>query len=213
MGHFGPIEYAMKPAGVGPGSGVGAGRCVVRSASGADAGPILECAAETFRTTMFTLTQADEFTLTVEQEREFLTGIERQADQVFLIAVDAETVQAGRGATHSGGDALRDGDVLGVLILRRALPKRKLSHTVELGMSVRSTHRARGVGTALLDAGIRWARTVPTLRMITLGVYAENAAGIALYRRMGFVQHGYLPGGCRHDDGSEWDQVQMYLRL
>lgn len=196
MAHFGPIEYAMKPA----------GRCVVRSATGADAGPILECAAETFRTTMFTLTQADEFTLTVEQEREFVSGIERHADQVFLIALDAETPARGEGA-------LRDGDVLGVLVLKRALPKRKLSHAVELGMSVRSTHRARGVGTAMLDAGIRWARTVPTLRLITLGVYADNKAGLALYRRMGFVQYGYLPGGCRHDDGTEWDQVQMYLRL
>ena len=66
----------------------------------------------------------------------------------------------------------------------------------------------RGVGTALLAAAIDLADRWLQLRRLELQVYADNAAGIALYTRQGFVEEG------RHRDyafrdGSFVDALSM----
>jgi RimJ/RimL family protein N-acetyltransferase len=103
--------------------------------------------------------------------------------------------------------------VLGMLDMRQPTARRKARHRVLLGMSVREAFRGRGVGTALLARAIDWARAHPDLSIITLEVYAANRRAIALYERFGFVPKGTLPGGLIHDDGSAWDQIEMYLRV
>ncbi len=174
------------------------GSCVVRSAAGGDAARVIECARDVFATTQHTMTQADEFTMTEAQEREFIESLAEHPRSAFVIAMERD----------EPGEP-----VIGIAVLKHALPKRKLRHNVELGMSVRSTHRGRGVGTALLAALVDWAVEHPEIEIVTLGVYADNAAGLALYRRFGFVEFGMLPGGCKHDDGSCWDQVLMWRRV
>ena len=49
--------------------------------------------------------------------------------------------------------------------------------------------------------------------MLDLAVYAANTPARRLYESFGFVQHAYLPDGCRHDDGTLWDQVFMHRKL
>lgn len=186
MGECAAMSYDLRPT----------GRCVVRSARPADAARVLEAAREVFGTTTHTLTQADEFTLTPEQERAHLEAMLAGADSVFVIALREDDPE---------------GPVLGMADLKRALPKRKLRHSLELGMSVISPWRGRGVGTALMSACVAWARSRPEIELVTLAVYADNAAGLALYRRFGFAQYALLPGGLKHDDGTRWDQVFMYL--
>lgn len=183
-----PQSHAMKPLGV----------CVVRSAVGGDAARVLECARDVFATSRHTLTQADEFAVTEGQEREFLEGLVEHARAAFVVGVERDEP----GAT-----------VIGIASLKQANLKRKLRHVVELGMGVRSTHRGRGVGTALLATLIDWAVAHPEIEIVTLGVYAENAAGITLYKSFGFEIYGRLPGGCKHDDGSRWEQLMMYRRV
>ncbi|MBL8763299.1 MAG: GNAT family N-acetyltransferase [Phycisphaerae bacterium] len=185
--------HPMKPSGC----------CGVRTATPEDAAAVLECARETFRTSMFTLTQADEFTMTLDQERAFLADTLAHPDQAFLIAVDADL-------PHRPPEP---GEVLGALVMRQTTPKRKVRHIVDLGMSVRSSHRSRGVGTALMTEAVRWAESRPELSIITLAVYAANAHARALYRRFGFIQYGMFPDGCKHDDGTTWDQIHMYRRV
>ena len=50
--------------------------------------------------------------------------------------------------------------------------------------------QGRGVGTALLAAAIDLADRWLQLHRLELQVYADNAAGIALYTRHGFVEEG-----------------------
>lgn len=186
MGEFASRSYALRPT----------GRCLVRSARPADAVRVLDAAREVFATTTHTLTQLDEFTFTQAQERAHLEAMLAEPDSAFVIALQEDDP---------------DGPVLGIADVKRALPKRKLRHSLELGMSVISPWRGRGVGKALMAACVEWARGRPEIELITLAVYADNAAGLALYRRFGFVQYAFLPGGLKHDDGSRWDQVFMYL--
>jgi putative acetyltransferase len=67
-------------------------------------------------------------------------------------------------------------------------PRRR--HVGEIGMGVRDDWQGRGVGTALLAAAIDLADQWLQLRRLELQVYADNAAGIALYTRHGFVEEG-----------------------
>ncbi len=59
----------------------------------------------------------------------------------------------------------------------------------ELAMLVDPNWRSRGVGSALLQAAIDWARG-QRLHKLCLEVFAHNAAAIALYHKTGFAEEG-----------------------
>jgi RimJ/RimL family protein N-acetyltransferase len=82
----------------------------------------------------------------------------------------------------------------------------------DLGMLVAAGWRGRGVGTALLAAGIERARAAGAHK-IALQVWPHNAAAIALYERFGFHREGLLARHYRRRSGELWDAVVMGLRL
>jgi GNAT superfamily N-acetyltransferase len=63
------------------------------------------------------------------------------------------------------------------------------SQTMLVGMFVDGMARRRGVGGALIEAVVGWARALGALRL-TLWATATNQAAIALYRRCGFQPTG-----------------------
>jgi RimJ/RimL family protein N-acetyltransferase len=67
----------------------------------------------------------------------------------------------------------------------------KNAHTAELGMAVHPAFRRLGIGAAILDAGIEWARGAG-IRKLKLGVFASNVPAIRLYRKFGFQEEGRL---------------------
>lgn len=74
-------------------------------------------------------------------------------------------------------------------------------HSVGLGIAVASPAQGRGVGKALMAALTDYADCWTPLLRIELTVYADNVRAIALYRRHGFVQEGYLRGyAIRHGE-------------
>src|SRR6185503_17550 len=82
-------------------------------------------------------------------------------------------------------------------------------HTSELGMMVAEDWRGRGVGQALLAYALEWARAHPVIQKVCLRVYDGNAAGRALYEKMGFVEEGRQRGHIRLEDGSYQDLLFM----
>jgi RimJ/RimL family protein N-acetyltransferase len=100
-----------------------------------------------------------------------------------------------------------DGErVVGSLSIRRN-DQRPVRHVATLGMFVVASHRGRGIGTALMDDAVRWARDFGVERL-ELTVYPHNAAAIALYRKFGFVQEGRLVGHAKKSYGYE-DEILM----
>ncbi len=77
---------------------------------------------------------------------------------------------------------------LGFLSLSRR-PAHKVRHVAHCAMAILQQHRRRGWGRALLQAGEAWARH-SGVRRLELTVVADNAAAIALYRQLGFVEEG-----------------------
>jgi RimJ/RimL family protein N-acetyltransferase len=82
----------------------------------------------------------------------------------------------------------------------------------EIGMAIAREWRGRGVGSALMEAAIDWART-QGLHKLSLGVFAHNAAAIALYRKFGFVEEGRRIKHYRRQSGELWDSIEMGLLL
>ena len=82
----------------------------------------------------------------------------------------------------------------------------------EIGMAVARDWRGRGVGSALLAAAIELARE-RDLHKLSLGVFAHNAAAIALYRKFGFVEEGRRVKHYRRASGELWDSIEMGLLL
>jgi GNAT superfamily N-acetyltransferase len=78
----------------------------------------------------------------------------------------------------------------------------------ELGMLVAADRRGRGVGAALLDASLAWARSV-SAEEVVLHVFPGNAAAIALYRRHGFEERERLVRACARASGERWDAIRM----
>lgn len=185
-----PSTHTLKPGTPGQPAGI----VVVRSAGVDDAAPMLDCAREVFRTSPYLLTSPDEFNLTEAQERDFIASMLAHPKQLMLTA-------------------WADGRVVGILDLRQTIPRRKARHRVLLGMSIREVYRGRGVGRALMERALDWAKAHPDITLVTLEVYAANAPAIALYRKFGFIEKGTLPGGLIDDAGAPWDQIEMYLHV
>jgi RimJ/RimL family protein N-acetyltransferase len=82
----------------------------------------------------------------------------------------------------------------------------------EIGMLVDREWRGRGVGWALFQAAIDWARG-HGLHKLSLEVFAHNTAAIALYRKCGFVEEGHRVRHYRRASGELWDSLVMGLPL
>ncbi len=86
--------------------------------------------------------------------------------------------------------------VTGFMMLRHAADEVEL-----LTIAVEPKQRDRGIGRALLEAGLADLMMSPARRMF-LEVAADNAAAIALYRRHGFAEIGRRKGYYPRPDGS-----------
>ena len=82
----------------------------------------------------------------------------------------------------------------------------------DMGMLVAAPWRGRGVGSALLSAGIDWARGAGAHK-VALQVWPHNEAALALYRRFGFEEEGRLRRHYRRRNGEVWDAVMMGLHV
>jgi RimJ/RimL family protein N-acetyltransferase len=120
--------------------------------------------------------------------------------------VDVEK-RASSFALDGGFVAEEDGEPVGLIFVLRS------HHGFgEIGMLVARDRRGRGVGTALMEAAIAWARE-QGLHKLSLDVFAHNEAAIALYRKLGFVEEGRRVKHYRRASGELWDAIEMGLLL
>lgn len=73
-------------------------------------------------------------------------------------------------------------------------------HVADLGLMVAKSHRRRGIGRALLDAAVDWARA-REVRKLELHVFPHNVAAIRLYEEFGFEREGFRKRHYRRPDG------------
>jgi RimJ/RimL family protein N-acetyltransferase len=113
-----------------------------------------------------------EFELSVEEEAAVLEEAAASPSRLFLVAVI-------------------DGEIVGNLAFA-AGRRSRMSHVGEFGMSVARKVWGRGVGAAMLDCLLTWARSNPAISKVNLRVRTDNQRAVALYERRGFVLEGTL---------------------
>jgi putative acetyltransferase len=82
-----------------------------------------------------------------------------------------------------------DGTLVGRLSIGRD-PHPASTHVADVGLMVAADARRQGVGTALLQAAVEWARGAG-VRKIELHVFPWNDAAIKLYDAFGFEREGF----------------------
>ena len=125
-----------------------------------------------------------EFNPTHEEEARYIERSRQQTDALYLLA-------------------LLGGRIVGILNFEPGT-RRQFRHAGEFGMTVLQQHRGIGVGSALLDLFLEWARERRQITKLNLKVRADNQLAIALYKSRGFTVEGVqtrsvLRNGRHHD--------------
>jgi len=168
----------------------------VRTAEPGDAAAIGRLNEHMHENNPFKLTERGEMDREEAQERAWIA--EHAGNPCYLMIIASDSPQAG------------EGEVLGRVAFRNG-NRRKLAHHGSFGIGVHHDWRGRGVGTALIAALLDWAAAHPTLEKVCLGVFADNAGAMRLYRRMGFVKEGVSPRHFKLGPGRYSDDVTMSI--
>lgn len=88
--------------------------------------------------------------------------------------------------------AVVDDRVVGMLTIGTFPERPRRRHVGRIGISVHHEFQGKGVGTALMAAGVDLADNWLNLTRLELEVYSDNEAAIRLYERFGFTYEGTL---------------------
>lgn len=105
----------------------------------------------------------------VGEERRYLRALKRHPDAAVFVAED-------------------DGAIVGRLSVARD-PHTASRHVADLGLMVAASHRRRGIGHALLEQAVAWARDAG-VRKLELHVFPWNEPALKLYEQFGFEREG-----------------------
>jgi len=136
--------------------------------------------------------------LTFEEEADFLLNWFKRmefGDGVYLVCESDEHIVGGCGIERVESDRTRG------------------EHVGSFGLSIAKEFRGQGLGENLSKAAIEEAKTnMPNLQIITLTAFAENIPAVTLYKKLGFIETGRMPGGYKYKKKYQ-DKTEMCLML
>lgn len=135
---------------------------------------------------------AGEFGKSVEQEEEYIENISEGDNAVSLVAE-------------------LNGKIVGNLNFSGG-PRKRTEHAGEFGVSVLNDYWGYGIGEKLIKYLIDWSKDSKIIRKINLRVRTDNARGIKLYTKLGFIEEGTI----KRDfliDGEFYDSLMMGLPI
>jgi RimJ/RimL family protein N-acetyltransferase len=129
---------------------------------------------------------------TVEQEKAFISSINKENNQIMLLGLINEEIIA-----------------IGSLMGSK---RKRLQHSVEFGISVKKAYWNKGVATAIIGQLIDMAKNYRHISQITLHVLKDNESAVHLYQKLGFVQTGIFPNHMKINNTYK-DSLFMVLKL
>lgn len=145
---------------------------IVRRAGAADAGDLLKLFEAIITHDAYNVTALADFEkteMTVEKEQKYIE--DHQIENSLLLVAQVNNAIVGTAAIENGN-------------------RERTAHTGMLHVSVDRRYRQNGVATALLHAALEWAKDSPFIEKVALGVLANHAVAIDLYKKLGFVEEG-----------------------
>lgn len=163
----------------------------IREAKAEDARAIVTAEKEIAQTPGYFCSQPDE--LSEENVIKTITTLSQTGKGVYLVAE-------------------QDGVIVGHAFLE-PLQLKSICHVAQLTIGVHKGWQERGIGTALMQKIIEWARQSQTIEKIELNVRAKNDRAVALYKKMGFVEEGRLKNRIKIKDNHYTDDLLMALNV
>lgn len=102
-----------------------------------------------------------------------------------------------------------EGEIVGAIDFKNG-NKEKISHQGAFAMTILPEYRNYGIGRALLETLINWARNNSKIEKVCLEVMEDNLAAIQLYKNLGFFEEGRKAKGVKLDDGYQ-DLILMAI--
>ena len=165
---------------------------LIEKAKAADAEAILDycrkCGAETDNLSF----GAEGIPIPPEQEAAYLASLEDSDTGVFLVA--------------------RNGPEIIGTASYSVCSKKRMGHRGTFGLSVRKAYWNHGVGTALLERILDFAKNVAGSEIVSLEVRSDNRAAIRLYERFGFEKTGTFKGYFKINGALvDYDFMELFL--
>lgn len=104
------------------------------------------------------------------------------------------------------------GQIVGGVVLTDFSSSPKHDHVRDLGMWIVSEHRENGIGKALMEYAIQWAKDNGSIKKIVLGVWSTNTRALNLYLKSGFHVEGSHVRGAKIN-GNYVDEILMSLDM
>jgi RimJ/RimL family protein N-acetyltransferase len=164
---------------------------VIRRPTESDAENIINYSKILFASTDQMLTTLEEYTITVENEKVWINNFNQNPDSLVLVAE-------------------LDNQIVGLLFFVPQ-PKKKNSHTGEFGVNVHPDYQQMGIGRALVEELLKWARANAKIEKVFLTVFHTNQKAIQLYEKLGFVEEGRHIKAIKQLNGEYVDILQMYI--
>jgi len=134
----------------------------------------------------------NEFRLTVEQEREHINNVNINDNALMLLGIIDNQI---------------------ISVSQVSAPNRKrIAHNSELAISVKKEYWSMGIGTAVMEVLIDFAKNHETIKTISLGVKASNKKAQHLYEKLGFEKVG-VHRNFFNIDGNYDDEILMDLYI
>jgi RimJ/RimL family protein N-acetyltransferase len=166
------------------------GPYLIRSAAVDDAAALLVHGKDILSEGIFGVTRPEEFNLSVEDERAWVRAhIDAPGDLVLV--------------------AEADGSIAGLLFFESG-PRLRQAHRGALHMSVERAWRGQGVGEALLNALMDWAKQNPVIEKVGLAVLSTNTRALGLYKKAGFIEEGRRPREIKMGPSEYVDEILMF---
>lgn len=144
----------------------------IRPAEACDAAAVIDY-AEAISTESDNLTFGPgEFGIGVEEEKAYINKMNGGNNSIYLLG----TI---------------DGKIVGSIIFTGG-SRPRTAHTGEMSMSVLRSFWGKGIGTALIDTLIKWAKRTGIVTKMNLNVRTDNVNAIKLYKKAGFVEAGKI---------------------
>ena len=166
---------------------------LIRSVEPEDAAGMLKYMKKMLGETLFLLRTPEEFNYTPEEEAKILAGRKNDPRSLMLVAeIEGQIIASADICSHGA--------------------KSRVQHRAELGISVRKDYWHQGIGSALMERLISFAKQ-SGYEQIELTVESKNQRALRLYHKNGFIIYGTRPHGMKYPDGSYDNDYLMVKTL